>query len=148
MTKAVAQLVDDNFGGPEALPLMHRQARWLFVGRLSYWLFVYAVLALIALAAWSFVKDAAQGAQTWTDVVRGIGGNLAISHLISVVLATLLQFPLLIVWLVGTLVAGLVVDAHLDATYSDFWHKPRLPLRNALGLGKHAREDLVGQERS
>ena len=49
MTKAVAQLVDDNFGGPEALPLMHRQAKWLFVGRLSYWLFVYAVLALIAI---------------------------------------------------------------------------------------------------
>lgn len=136
VTAAVEEIVDRHFGGPSALPLMHREQIWLGIGRASYWLFVYAVLTLVGFVLLGMWPDAAAGAEDWTAVIRGIAGGVGVFHAMELAFTALWRHPVLIAWLLGTLTLALLVDRHLDAKYSEFWHAPRVALRNALGLGR------------
>jgi uncharacterized protein (DUF2235 family) len=147
MTKAVEEIVGHYFGGPDALPLMNREKLCLRVGYTSYVLFVCAVLTLTGLFLWGIWTNAAGRMHEGTGLPGAIVAAVGVSPLVDVLVSTVIHHPLIVLWLFGTLVAGLAVDAHLDTKYSEFWHKPRAALRNALGIGCDASQvNLVSRD--
>ncbi len=118
------------------LGLMRREAGWLVFGAWSYWLFVWAVLIIVAFMVVSLVGEAARGADTWLAAARGLVETAASSRWIGLLLQTLRQHPWLGIALVVTLLLALWVEHHLDNRYSEFWHRIRYDLRNTLGLGR------------
>jgi hypothetical protein len=122
-------LVADHHG-PIARPLMRQHDGWVKLGRWSYWLFVYAVMAMVLLA----LKDLAHGAPSTglLDAGRHILGNFSDSGWLDLVFGTLRRHPIGTSVLVVSLLMGIAVDRHLDRVYSAFWHALRDRLTAAL----------------
>ena len=127
VTLAIQTLVKNHHGAGG--PLIERQARIQLVGRWSYWLFVYGVLATSGLTLWAYVQEALLGTARWQDVARRLADNVASSKWIGLALHTLWNYPFLIVWLVFTFWLALRVDRQLDRAYSEFWHQDDLRLK-------------------
>jgi Uncharacterized alpha/beta hydrolase domain (DUF2235) len=138
-TEAIRALVRQHHGS--SIPLLRREARTQLLGRYSYWMFVYGVVAAAAVTIWSFVGDAISETELWQRTAGSLTDLLGSSNLNDVELAlqTLWQwrYKLLIPWLVVTFWIGVRVDHELDRRYSEFWHRDdmRLKLRRLIGLG-------------
>lgn len=94
------------------MPLMRKHSAWVRFGRLSYWLFVYAVMALAVMA----LLSGNIGEQGWFE----LAWNTVRNHLVITGV------------LVLALGMGMAADAHLDRLYSAFWHELRDRLNAAL----------------
>jgi hypothetical protein len=135
--EAIRALVREHHGS--SIPLLRREARTQLLGRYSYWMFAYGVLAVAGLTIGSFVADAVASTERGQQVVRSLASVLARMNGLERVLQTLWlwRYRVLGPWLVVTFWIGIWVDHQLDRTYSEFWHRDdmRLRLRRLIGLG-------------
>jgi hypothetical protein len=160
---AIRQLISAHHGAGG--PLIEREATTQWMGRWSYRLFVYSVIAtaLFTLneilasrpsgprSLWevlsrsaSAIKDAPSGTQNWRDVAlvgwdvaANIVGTFAGFKWLGFLAEALSRHPWLLLWLAFALLLGLFVDRRLDRRYSEFWNSGdvRLKLRKLVGLG-------------
>ncbi len=113
-----------------AMPLVRKHRAWVRFGRASYWLFVYAVMALALMA----VVDLAQGTPSLrpSDLWSHISDNFSRSGWFELAWNAVRKHLVIAGVLVLALGMGMTVDAHLDRIYSAFWHALRDRLNAAL----------------
>ncbi len=127
VTGALRALIQTQHENGDAL--MRREARTQYIGRWSYWLFVYGVLITAGFMITGFYNEARAGAERWQDVVRNLADNLVSTRWLGILLRTLWHYPLLLACLIVSFCLGLYVDKRLDRTYSEFWHRDDLRLK-------------------
>ncbi len=135
---------------PDGRPLLARVRTAIRMGRVSYYVYLIACIAVIVAAAagpgegrsmvhlWPFVKSAGQlifGLVTSPiDTVIKVFWGLVSNRTLLVILA----FGFVVSYLLG-----LFADRRMDGVFSQFWHKQQQRLRDAL---KRARRIAAGEQ--
>jgi len=126
---AIAEAVKAAFGGRPPLLEQQRGVRWVGLG--GYWLLIVTAVMLGALMLATFTMDNLQNAQGWRDTVKAFASTAVSSHWINIAVRTVWHYPWLCLLAAIALLTLLLVEKHLDARYSSFWHEVRSQLRDA-----------------
>ena len=128
-TAPIRQLIAAHYGDHRSLIDRERIAHLL--GKSAYWLMIAMTTTAAAMILATYYADLA-AIPNWRR--RGIvfAQTIFSPNWLAVTARTIWHYPwvlagaLLAIWL------NVRVDRHLDATYSEFWHRVRAPLRTAL----------------
>jgi hypothetical protein len=129
ISDALRQLVASHHA--DGRSLIERERRAHAIGVVAYWLMILTSVTCLALILGTYYAD-----------IRSIDGmrnrTLAMVHTIvstnwiAVTARAIWRYPWLLVGALLALFLNLRVDRHLDARYSEFWHRLRAPLRELL----------------
>jgi uncharacterized protein (DUF2235 family) len=108
--------------------LIERERRAHLLSAAAYWLMIVTSLACIALIVVTYYDDL-RSIPSWDARIIALIRTVVSTNWFAVAARTAWRYP----WLLGAvLLAFLInlrVDRHLDARYSEFWHRLRAPLR-------------------
>jgi len=128
------KLVATRHGGGPAL--LEREPRAHMAGMVAYWSMLSMSLTLVALILYRYYQDLEAGLG-WRERVVQFASTVVSSNWLVLIAHTAWDYP----WVPGVAVVALFislrVSRHLDARYSEFWHRTRGPLRDLLeSIGK------------
>jgi len=101
------------------------------LGKSAYWLLIAMNLTCVAMIVATYYTDIASIPE-WRERAVTLTSTIVSTNWLAVTGRTIWHYPSLVA---GTLLAlwlNLRVARHLDAAYSEFWHRLRAPLRAAL----------------
>jgi hypothetical protein len=127
---SIAATIEAAFGGKP--PLVEQGRVWRVIGVTGYALLIAAVATLLALIFTTFIRDARAAAHGWRATVLAVANTVISSHWINVIVRTAWHHPSVIAMVAASLTLLLWADRRLDAFYSQFWHRIRRKLREAL----------------
>lgn len=125
---AIRELVASHHAG---LSLIERERRAHALGITAYWLMIATTLAGLALILGTYYADL-RSIDDWGARTLAMVRTIISTNWIAVTARTIWQYPWLLAGALIALFINLRVDRHLDARYSEFWHKLRAPLRELL----------------
>ena len=111
--------------------LIERERRAHVLGAASYWLMIWTTLACVGLILGTYYYDL-QSITDWRVRTLAMVHTIVSTNWVAVTARTVWRYPWLIAGAVLALIISLRVDRHLDARYSEFWHRLRAPLREIL----------------
>ena len=132
---AIRQLVASQHATDPSLIERERHAHLL--GATAYWLMILTTLACLALILGTYYADiqTISGSRNRTLVMIR---TIISTNWIAVIARTVWRYPWLLAGALLALFINLRVDRHLDARYSEFWHRLRAPLRALLEKRRQA----------
>ncbi len=111
--------------------LMERERRAHLLGATAYWLMILTTLAgvlLILSTYYADLRSIAGGRDRTLALIR----TIVSTNWIAVTARMVWNYPWLLAGAILAMWINLRVDRHLDARYSEFWHRLRAPLREIL----------------
>jgi uncharacterized protein (DUF2235 family) len=111
--------------------LIERERRAHRLGKTAYWLMIVTTLACMSLILGTYYDDL-QSIPGWRDRAFALIRTIISTNWIAVTARTAWNYPWLLAGAILALWINLRVDYHLDASYSEFWHRLRAPLRDAM----------------
>lgn len=123
------QLVASHHGGGPSLMERERPAHRL--GTAAYWLMILTSLAGVALILATYYADL-ESIAGWRARASEMIQTLFSTNWFVVIVRAIWNYPWLLAGAILALLINLQVDLHLDARYSEFWHRLRAPLRTLL----------------
>jgi uncharacterized protein (DUF2235 family) len=129
MSEAIRQLVASQHANDRSLIERERHAHLL--GVTAYWLMILTTLTCLALILGTYYADiqTIEGSRNRTlAMIR----TIISTNWVAVISRTFWRYPWLLAGALMSLFINLRVDRHLDARYSEFWHRLRAPLRALL----------------
>jgi uncharacterized protein (DUF2235 family) len=111
--------------------LLERERRAHIYGVTAYWLMILTSLTCLALILGTYYADM-QAIDGWRNRTLAMIHTIISTNWIAVTARTIWHYPWLIAAALLALFINLRVDRHLDASYSEFWHRLRAPLRELL----------------
>jgi hypothetical protein len=115
----------------EGRSLIEREQRANLLGATAYWLMILTSLACVALILGTYYADL-QSIAGWRPRAMAMIRTIVSTNWIAVTARTIWHYPWLLAGAILALWINLRVDRHLDARYSEFWHRLRAPLRTLL----------------
>lgn len=126
---AIRQLVASQHAGDRSL--IERERRAHLLGVTAYWLMILTTLTCLALIVGTYYADI-QTIDGWRNRTLAMIRTIISTNWIGVTARTFWRYPWLLMGALLALFINLRVDRHLDACYSEFWHRLRGPLRTLL----------------
>jgi hypothetical protein len=111
--------------------LIERERRAHVLGTAAYWLMIVTTLACLALIVSTYYEDL-RSIPSWHGRMLALMRTIVSTNWIAVGARTVWHYPWLLAGALLALLINLRVDRHLDARYSEFWHRLRGPLRAVL----------------
>jgi hypothetical protein len=129
IAQAIRQLVALQHANDPSLIERERHAHLL--GATAYWLMILTTLTCLALILGTYYADiqSIDGSRNRTLVMIR---TIISTNWIAVIARTVWRYPWLLAGALLALFINLRVDRHLDARYSEFWHRVRAPLRKLM----------------
>lgn len=129
VSEAIRQLVASHHD--EGRSLIERERRAHALGAAAYWLMILTSLACVALILSTYYADL-QSIAGWRPRAVAMIRTIISTNWFTVTARTIWNYPWLLAGAILALWINLQVDRHLDARYSEFWHRLRAPLRTLL----------------
>jgi uncharacterized protein (DUF2235 family) len=129
ISRAIRQLVASQHANDRSL--IERERRAHLLGVTAYWLMILTTLTCLALILGTYYADI-QTIDGWRNRTLAMIRTIISTNWIAVTARTLWRYPWLLAGALLAFFINLRVDRHLDACYSEFWHRLRAPLRALL----------------
>jgi uncharacterized protein (DUF2235 family) len=129
ISRAIRQLVASQHANDRSL--IERERRAHLLGVTAYWLMILTTLTCLALILGTYYGDI-QTIDGWRNRTLAMIRTIISTNWIAVTARTIWRYPWLLAGALLALFINLRVDRHLDACYSEFWHRLRAPLRTLL----------------
>src|ERR671910_1580931 len=129
ISRAIRQLVASQHANDRSL--IERERRAHLLGVTAYWLMILTTLTCVGLILGTYYADI-QTIDGWRNRTLAMIRTIISTNWIAVTARTIWRYPWLLAGALLALFINLRVDRHLDACYSEFWHRLRAPLRTLL----------------
>jgi uncharacterized protein (DUF2235 family) len=129
VSESIRRLVASHHDGGRSL--IERERRAHLLGATAYWLMILTSLACALLILATYYADL-RSIGGWRERTHAMVHTLISTNWIAVTARTVWHYPWLLAGAMLALWINLRVDRHLDARYSEFWHRLRAPLRALL----------------
>ena len=120
-----------NAAHDDGLPLMDRDAGAHLIGVAAYWLMMLTTLATMGIIMGTYYSDLQSIADPRRRAVAFVATVISTNWL-AVTARTVWHYPGLMIAALVALWGNIRINRHLDARYSEFWHRLRAPLRAIL----------------